>query len=97
MKKERIKINNIPTIIWGEKSPKVYIAIHGNMSNKEDKVIKILAEKVINKGYQVLSFDLPEHGERKKDNNYLCKVQNCINDLEQVIEYAKLNYEEINI
>ena len=67
------------------------------MSNKEDKVIKILAEKVINKGYQVLSFDLPEHGERKKDNNYLCKVQNCINDLEQVIEYAKLNYEEINI
>ncbi len=97
MKKERIKINNIPTIIWGEKSPKVYIAIHGNMSNKEDKVIKILAERVINKGYQVLSFDLPEHGERKKDNNYLCKVQNCINDLEQVIEYAKLNYEEINI
>ena len=97
MKKERIKINNIPTIIWGEKSPKVYIAIHGNMSNKEDKVIKILAEKVINKGYQVLSFDLPEHGERKEDNNYLCKVQNCINDLEQVIEYAKLNYEEINI
>ena len=97
MKKERIKINNIPTIIWGEKSPKVYIAIHGNMSNKEDKAIKILAEKVINKGYQVLSFDLPEHGERKKDNNYLCKVQNCINDLEQVIEYAKLNYEEINI
>ena len=97
MKKERIKINNIPTIIWGEKSPKVYIAIHGNMSNKEDKVIKILAEKVINKGYQVLSFDLPEHGERKKDNNYLCKVQNCINDLEQVIEYVKLNYEEINI
>ena len=44
MKKERIKINNIPTIIWGEKSPKVYIAIHGNMSNKEDKVIKILGE-----------------------------------------------------
>ena len=97
MKKERIKINNIPTIIWGEKSSKVFIAVHGNMSNKEDEVIRILAEKAINKGYQVLSFDLPEHGERKKDNNYLCKVQNCINDLEQVIEYAKLNYEEINI
>ena len=97
MKIERIKINNIPSIIWGEKSSKVYIAIHGNMSNKEDEVIKILAEKVVKKGYQLLSFDLPEHGERKKDTNYLCKVQNCINDLEQVIEYAKANYNEVNI
>ena len=91
------KINNIPSIIWGEKSSKVFIAIHGNMSNKEDKVIEILANKVTNKGYQLISFDLPEHGERKIDTNYLCKVQNCVNDLKQIIEYAKVNYNEINI
>ena len=97
MKLERIKINNIPSIIWGEKSKKVFIAIHGNMSNKEDKVIKILADNITSKGYQVISFDLPEHGERKLDKNYLCKVQNCINDLKQVIEYAKSNYSEISI
>ena len=94
MKIERIKINDIPSIIWGEKSNKVYIAVHGNMSNKEE-VIKILAEKVVNKGYQLLSFDLPEHGERKNDITYLCKVQNCVKDLKQVIEYAKTKYEEI--
>lgn len=97
MKIERIKINNIPSIIWGEKSNKVFIAIHGNMSNKEDEVIKILAKEVVNKGYQLLSFDLPEHGERKLDAKYLCKVQNCVADLKQIIEYAKLNYNEINI
>lgn len=97
MQIERIKINNIPSIIWGEKSNKVFIAIHGNMSSKEDEVIKTLADKVINKGYQLLSFDLPEHGERKLDTNYLCKVQNCINDLKLIIEYAKTNYSEINI
>ena len=97
MKTKRIKINNIPSIIWGEKSSKVFIAIHGNMSNKEDKVIEILANKVTNKGYQLISFDLPEHGERKIDTNYLCKVQNCVNDLKQIIEYAKVNYNEINI
>lgn len=97
MKTGRIKINHIPSIIWGEKSNKVFIAVHGNMSNKEDEVIKILADKAITKGYQVLSFDLPEHGERKDDKEYLCKVQNCVNDLKQVMEFAKANYDEINL
>ena len=97
MKTTRIKINNIPSIIWGEKSNKVFIAVHGNMSNKEDEVIKILANKIVSKGYQLLSFDLPEHGERKDNKEYLCKVQNCVSDLEQIIEYAKVNYDEINL
>jgi len=97
MEVERFEINNIPSIIWGDKSNRVFIAVHGNMSNKEDEVIKILSEKVTSKGYQVLSFDLPEHGERKDDTNYLCKVQNCVNDLKQIIKYAKANYEEINL
>ena len=97
MKTKKIKINNIPSIIWGEKSSKVFIAIHGNMSNKEDEVIEILANKVTNKGYQLISFDLPEHGERKQYTKYLCKVQNCVNDLKQIIEYAKTNYNEIDI
>ncbi|MEI3401078.1 MAG: alpha/beta hydrolase [Clostridia bacterium] len=97
MKIDRINISNIPSIIWGKKSNRVFIAVHGNMSNKEDDVIKILAEKVINRGYQLLSFDLPEHGARKDDTNYLCKVQNCVKDLKQIIEYAKKNYQEINL
>ena len=96
-KKKKIIIGDIPSILWGEKSNKVFIAIHGNMSNKEDEVIKILAEIVTKRGYQLLSFDIPEHGERKNNSNYLCKVQNCVNDLKQIIEYAKINYEEINV
>ena len=94
---DRIKINKIPSIIWGEKSNKVFIAVHGNMSNKEDEVIKIFAEKVASRGYQLLSFDLLEHGERKDNKEYLCKVQNCVKDLKQIIEYAKKNYQEINL
>ena len=46
MKQERIMIDDIPTIIWGEKSSKIFIAMHGNMSNKEDEVIKIFADIV---------------------------------------------------
>ena len=97
MNKERINIDSIPAIIWGEKSKKVFIAVHGNMSNKEDEVIFLLADKATKKGYQVLSFDLLEHGERKDDSTYLCKVQNCVADLRKVIDYAKANYEEINL
>ena len=97
MKIKRIKINDIPSIIWGEKSNKVFIAVHGNMSNKEDEVIKILAENVVSKGYQLLSFDLSEHGERKENTNYLCKVQNCVKDLNSIMEYTKENYNEVNL
>ena len=97
MQTVRMSISHIPSIIWGERSNKVFIAVHGNMSDKKDEVIKILAEKVVSKGYQLLSFDLPEHGERKDNKEYLCKVQNCISDLKQIIEYAKANYGELNL
>lgn len=45
MLKDNFNINNIPTVLWGDKSEKVFIAVHGNMSNKEDAVIQILAEE----------------------------------------------------
>ncbi|MBQ7667989.1 MAG: alpha/beta hydrolase [Clostridia bacterium] len=97
MELKRMKICGIPSVLWGENSKKVFIAVHGNMSNKEDEVIKMFANLVTNKGYQVISFDLPEHGERKNDTNYLCKVQNCVNDLRKIVEYAKENFDEINL
>ncbi len=97
MKKERVLINDIPAVIWGNDSDKVYIAVHGNMSNKEDEVIQILAEIAINRGFQVLSFDLPEHGERANNKEYLCKVQNCISDLNKIMEYAKNRYKAISL
>ena len=33
----------------------------------------------------------------KENTTYLCKVQNCVKDLKSVIEYAKKNYNEINL
>lgn len=80
----------------GDKSEKIFIAVHGNMSNKEDAVIQILVEEADRKGYQVLSFDLPEHGERKNDNTS-CKVQFCVNELSIIMNYAKEHWKEINV
>lgn len=70
MKICKIKINDIPSMIWGEKSDKVFIAVHGNMSNKKDEVIKILANKLENNGYQLLSFYLNMVKEKRILNIY---------------------------
>lgn len=88
MIKQNLKIENIPAILWGNKSDKLFIAVHGNMSSKSDDVIVAFVEEAVAKGYQVLSFDLPEHGDRKSEN-YACKVQNCVHDLNIIMHYAQ--------
>lgn len=96
MKQTTLKIGNIPALLWGEPSDKLVIAVHGNMSHKADTVIDLLAQCAAQKGYQVLSFDLPEHGERK-DEPTLCKVQTCVDELHSVMEYAKTQAKEISL
>lgn len=96
MQKEILAIDTIPAIIWGKASEKVMIAVHGNMSNKTDTPIEILAKNALAKGYQVLSFDLPEHGDRK-DKYIPCKVQYCVRDLMTIMQYAKKNWKHISL
>ncbi|MGL4873035.1 MAG: alpha/beta hydrolase [Clostridium sp.] len=96
MIKQKIEIEKIPAILWGEKSQKLFIAVHGNMSHKEDDAIAIFAKEAIEKGYQVISFDLPEHGDRKNEKEK-CKVQNCIKDLEKIMVYAKTLSDDISV
>jgi pimeloyl-ACP methyl ester carboxylesterase len=88
MIKQNFKIENIPAILWGDKSDKLFIVVHGNMSNKESNIIVAFAKEATARGYQVLSFDLPEHGERKRENDD-CKVQDGVRDLNIIMEYAK--------
>ena len=66
------------------------------MSHKADTVIELLAGKAIARGYQVLSFDLPEHGDRKTDPTP-CKVAECVRDLETVMEYACARWNHIGL
>jgi len=87
MKVKNFSIGNIPAIMWGKKSRKLFIAVHGNMSNKADDIIALFAGKAQTKGYQTLSFDLPEHGDRQ-DSSYPCKVQNCVKDLYRIKHFA---------
>ena len=92
MKKETKKIKNIHAVLWGEKSNSVYIYIHGKLSNKEEA--QGFAKKAVPKGYQVLSFDLPEHGERTNEN-YPCMAWNGVHDLDIIGKYVRQNWSDI--
>lgn len=96
MQKTIFSINNIPAILWGEASEKVVLAIHGNMSDKADVPIRIVAENALANGWQVLSFDLPEHGDRINEDTP-CKVQYCVEDLRVVMQYTKMNWKHIRL
>ncbi len=91
MKKQPLLIGDIPALLWGKASDKLWIAVHGDMSNKEDEVIRLLAQEATAKGAQVLSFDLPEHGERK-DASSPCKVQHCVHDLHLIMNHARQSH-----
>ena len=96
MNTKPISIGSIPAVIWGEPSDKLILAVHGNQSSMTDVPIALLAEEADSLGFQVLSFDLPEHGERK-DAPERCNPQNCSRDLAAVLAYAKANDEEISL
>ncbi len=92
--KNKILIGNIPTLIWGSNSDRVYIFVHGKMGCKEDA--EHFAEIAVLKGYQVVSFDLPEHGERK-DEDYPIMVWNGVNDLKCISDYVTNKWKEVNL
>ncbi len=57
MKTEKFYIGNIPVIVWGEWSEKVYLYVHGKMARKEEAAE--FAEIAKSSGWQTVSFDLP--------------------------------------
>ena len=64
------------------------IATHGSHSSKIDDCVWILAEEATKQGYQVLSFDLPQHGERVYETELLMPDE-CVRELKTMYTYAK--------
>ena len=94
MQTQRITISGIPAIVWGERSDRVYLVVHGKASCKEDA--ERFARVAIAKGFQTLSFDLPEHGERAAEVR-ACTVQNGVQDLRAVMDYVRQNWTSVSL
>ena len=94
MKQERIEIQGIPALVWGEPSDKVYLCVHGKMSSKEsaEGIARIAQER----NYQTISFDLPRHGERINEENR-CDIWNGVHDLTVVADYVFSRWREVNL
>jgi len=45
MGKSYLAVEGIPAVLWGAASDRLFIAVHGDQSNKEDDAIAILAEE----------------------------------------------------
>lgn len=89
MKTKRTRIGGIPALWYGEPAERLFIYVHGRHSSKEEA--ETFAQAVIPKGYQVLAFDLPEHGEREHEP-YPCTVQNGVHDLRTIYAAVKDGY-----
>jgi len=94
MTNEKMRVDGIPAIIWGPSSEKAYISVHGKKSKKEES--EFFAQIAQEHGYQVLSFDLPEHGERINEN-YPCNIWNGIHDLDLIAQYAQSKWKDLSL
>ena len=85
MNPSSLSISGIPALLWGAPSEKVYLFVHGKMSCKESA--GAFAEIAAERGWQTLSFDLPDHGERQHRGE-VCDVFSGVGDLTAVADYA---------
>lgn len=72
----------------GEKTERVLVMLHGYMSNRKSDTILSIAEAGTARGVDVLSFDMPEHSDRKSQVATLT-VANAVGDFRRVLDYAR--------
>ena len=91
MEHTSLKIGSTPALVWGKREKGVYLSIHGQGGCKEEA--EALAEIAYNRGWQVLSVDLPEHGGRTDGAAFA--PWDAVGELTAVLEYAQQEWETV--
>lgn len=94
MIQNRIEIQHIPAIVWGNASDKVWLCVHGKQSSKE--AFEELASIAWEKGWQTLSFDLPQHGQRANSSER-CDIWNGMRDLAIIGDHAFQQWQRVSL
>lgn len=91
MLKKKFEIHGIPAILWGTTSDKLYLYVHGQGGNKEEA--EAFALIACPNSWQVISIDLPEHGERKNVKDSF-NPWHVVPELSLVMEYIKSHWSQ---
>ena len=75
MKKQTMTLAGIPAILYGSRSRRAYLYLHGKNGCKEEA--ERFAATACEAGWQVLAIDLPEHGARKTARSGFCRGWLC--------------------
>ncbi len=87
MTTEYLNINGIPAKLYiAENACGTVLAVHGFGGSKESGAISALAERVCGKGLNVLTYDLPAHGERTEKAEALA-IDRCISEIVLIEQY----------
>ncbi len=86
---------SIPAVLYGEKSDKVYLYLHGKHGCKEEAAA--LAPLLCGAGWQILAIDLPEHGARKDDpdDTRECFPWTVIPEWKAVVSWLEARYSRV--
>ena len=82
-------VEGVPSKLYrAENAHGTVLAVHGFGGSKESGAIEGLAQRVCDKGLNVLTFDLPAHGERTEPSEEL-NAPRCIKEMLALEKYAK--------
>ena len=87
-------LQHIPAVLYGDSGENLYLYIHGKMGCKEEAAR--LAEIVCPMGYQVLSVDLPGHGERTGERERFLPWE-VVPELRMIYETARQRWKKIRL
>lgn len=94
METQSIFVNKVPAIVWGPPSTRVFLYVHGKGGSKEEAAA--FSEIVCRRGVQVLSVDLPEHGQRKAETAAF-DPWHAVPELQGVMDYAKKRWKSVSL
>lgn len=94
MKTKLFQIDTIPAVLYGEPAEEGFIFLHGQMGHKEEA--EAFAQVVCPKGIQVLSIDLPGHGERQNREEELLPWT-AVPDIRAALDWAERRWKTISL